>query len=123
MKAVLVTGGRDYDRFLTVCRELDDASPDDTNLDLLIHGGASGADSLAARWAKTHNIPEARFPADWSRHGKAAGPLRNTQMVRLAYSLEVAGWDVLVLAFPGGRGTASCISIAEQHGLTVRRVD
>ena len=117
MKAVLVTGGRDYTQDLTVAREVDAERPD-----LLIHGGASGADSLAARWAKTTFTPVALFPADWNRHGNFAGPKRNGQMVFLARDLLEVGWDVLVLAFPGGRGTASCISIAEQHGLTVRRV-
>src|SRR5690606_11824331 len=68
----------------------------------LVHGGAPGADSEAAYVAAyLLEWPVEAHPADWQRHGRAAGPIRNQQMVD-------SGAD-LVIAFPGGRGTADLI--------------
>lgn len=117
MKAVLVTGGREYSDLQRVISELGDEMPA-----LVIHGCATGADGLASRYAVLNFRAEARFPADWQLHGRAAGPLRNERMVRFAADLESAGWDVVVVAFPGGRGTANCVQMAERVGLTVREV-
>jgi hypothetical protein len=117
VKAVLVTGGRDYDEFGTVSSALVDERPD-----LVIHGCAKGVDSLASRYAQTTVNAEARFPADWTLYGRSAGPRRNMQMVEFARDLTRAGWEVVVLAFPGGRGTENCIETAERAGLTVKRV-
>ena len=64
----------------------------------LIHGGAKGADYLAARWAENNGIPCKAYPADWDRHGRAAGPIRNQMMLDTEKPFAV-------IAFPGGRGT------------------
>lgn len=69
---------------------------------LLIHGDARGADRLAARWAVQNGVPVKAFPANWRAHGLAAGPMRNEQML-------VEGMPQLVIAFPGGRGTADMV--------------
>lgn len=52
-------------------------------------------------------------PADWGRYGKAAGPIRNQEMLE-------SGID-LVIALPGGRGTADMVRRAEGAGVPVRR--
>jgi len=78
----------------------------------LIHGGASGADRMAALWAVDKGIPHTRFLPDWKRHGKAAGPIRNARMI-------AEGKPDLVIAFPGGRGTANMIAQAKQAGIEV----
>jgi hypothetical protein len=49
----------------------------------IISGGARGADSLAARYAKEHGIPLEEFPADWDKLGKAAGHIRNKKMAEV----------------------------------------
>lgn len=69
-------------------------------------------------WAATYKIH--RFLALWALHGKAAGPIRNVQMMTAL--LEEDGHHV-VLAFPGGTGTADMVRIAEQHGVDVRRYE
>lgn len=48
---------------------------------VVIEGGASGADTIAYVWAKTHNVAYEHFPADWKKYGNAAGPIRNQQML------------------------------------------
>lgn len=48
----------------------------------IIEGEAKGADAMARQWAQFYRVPLARFPADWDRHGRAAGPMRNVQMLR-----------------------------------------
>lgn len=78
----------------------------DVSITTLIHGNASGADRGAARWAESEDIRTIAYPADWRKHGKAAGPMRNTRMLR-------EGKPSLVIAFPGGKGTADMVRQAE----------
>ena len=78
----------------------------------LIHGAARGADSLAAAWARSRGIPALAFPADWKQDGKAAGFIRNARMLR-------DGRPELVVAFPGGNGTAHMVKLARSAGVTV----
>ena len=109
---VLVCGGRDYrdqERFYGVMDALD---PKPT---MFIQGGSNGADYLVTRWAEDRGIQRMDFIASWSSHGKAAGPIRNQQMLD-------QGKPDLVLAFPGGRGTADMVRRAEAAGVPVRSV-
>lgn len=78
----------------------------------VIHGAARGADSLAGEWARARGVPELRFPAEWNRHGRAAGPLRNQRMLE-------EGFPNLVIAFPGGTGTKDMVTRARAAGVTV----
>ena len=48
---------------------------------IIIHGGARGADLIAGKEAKKLGIRVMEFKADWERYGKAAGPIRNKQML------------------------------------------
>lgn len=81
----------------------------------IIHGGAKGADALAMSWAAVNWCPEIEFKADWAKHGRAAGPIRNKQM------LEKGKPDV-VIAFKGGRGTANMCRQAREAGVKVIEV-
>jgi hypothetical protein len=82
---------------------------------LIIHGEAKGADSLAKDWAKSRNIEQIGFPAQWDKYGKSAGFFRNTEMLKV-------GKPDIVVAFPGGPGTAMMCKIAEAEGVEVRKV-
>ncbi len=108
---VLVCGGRDYDDEPAVVRALVAA-----RATFVIDGGAPGADTLAWKWAKRHLAPDCRrtFDAEWHKHGKGAGPMRNQQMLD-------EGRPDLVIAFPGGRGTADMVRRAERAGVPVQR--
>lgn len=107
-----VTGGRDYADRDAVHAALRLLNRDD----VLVHGAASGADSMCAEvWGDFLGRDVEPHPADWTRHGKAAGPIRNQEMVD-------SGLDLLI-AFPGGRGTADMVRRAEAAGIPVRRVE
>lgn len=81
----------------------------------IICGGATGADQLAADWAAYRQVPKVVVRADWEKHGKAAGPIRNQTMLE--------EWSPsLVLAFPGGRGTADMIRRAKKADVRVIEV-
>ena len=100
----------------TLRRVLNNWLGDHAGYDLVLaHGGASGADTLAGRWAEENEIPVTVFEADWKGHGKSAGPVRNRRM------LEEFRPD-FVIAFPGGAGTENCVRFAHQRGILVVRV-
>ena len=115
---VLVCGGRDFvGRKAEECVSiaLDNAqrmaSPGDM---IVIQGGATGADALARKWCGQRGVPCWTYGADWNVHGKAAGPIRNAKMLRESKP------DV-VIAFPGGKGTANMVSLAEAARVPVAR--
>jgi hypothetical protein len=108
---VIVCGGRYYADDIGVARELDRVHAE-TPIALLVNGDASGADRLACLWAMKNGIRVHLFAAQWEKHGRAAGPLRNQRM------LDEAKPD-LVLAFPGGSGTFDMCTRARLVGVPV----
>lgn len=121
---IIICGGRDFDRASTfnwlernLMDELRHASGySDLTIDRIIHGGCRGADEGADDWAKSENIGVVVCRADWKKHGKAAGPIRNRKM------LEVHRPDYVV-ALPGGRGTENMIMLAQAVGVPVIRLE
>lgn len=108
---VLVTGGRDFNDHEFIWRALD-ALQRKRGVDVLIHGTARGADSWSALWARDRGVPEEKYPANWDAYGKAAGHIRNKQML-------VEGKPDLLVAFPGGRGTADMKRQATGVGMLI----
>src|SRR5262245_43299141 len=104
----LVCGGRSFTRYDTVEHYLDMLNAIH-RFTLVIHGAARGADSCADQWAYARHIDIKKFPAQWSEHGKAAGPIRNKQMLD-------EGRPDLVIVFPGGRGTGDMKAQAMRAG-------
>ncbi|MCP9889058.1 hypothetical protein KBY96_14115 [Cyanobium sp. ATX 6A2] len=90
----------------------------------LFHGAARGADALVDQAARRIAWSVRPVPAAWSVFGPAAGPIRNRQMLEAAAALALGhGAGLLVLAFPGGNGTASCLREAQRwHRLAKRPV-
>ena len=86
----------------------------------VVSGGAKGADALGERWAKERGIPVRQFPADWKKHGKAAGPLRNREMARYLAAHSPAGavgfWD------GESRGTRDMIGALREVGVRCKVV-
>lgn len=82
------------------------------NFDLLIEGGAEGADKLAGRWAMERGIDHVTVWANWEGRGRQAGIYRNGLMLKL-FPVE------LVVAFPGGTGTRNMVNQARAAGVQV----
>lgn len=113
---VLVCGGRDYTDSDRIWSELDRVmreAPHDALT--IIEGGARGTDQIAVAWCLDRSVPYDHFPANWAQEGKAAGPIRNQRMLE-------KGRPDLVLAFPGGRGTADMVRRATAAGVPVKEV-
>jgi hypothetical protein len=115
----LVCGGRRYENEGLVHRALDafrkKALVNHTNRPLwIVQGGGRGADLWASTWAASRETPCLNYPAQWSVLKNAAGPTRNEAMKRLQPDV--------VIAFPGGTGTAHMARIAEEAGIPVWRV-
>lgn len=79
---------------------------------VIISGHATGADALGERYAKERGLSLDAHPADWNKHGKAAGPIRNAEMAEVADAL-IAFWDGV------SRGTKNMIDTAKSKGLKV----
>lgn len=104
---VAVIGSRsfnDYEKLKDTLSKID--------VSLLVSGGANGADKLGEQYANENNIPTKIFLPDWKKHGKAAGFLRNTDIINEA-ELVVAFWD------QQSNGTRDSIQKAEKQGKKV----
>ena len=118
---ILVCGGRDFKDYNLVTEVLDKITmPNnellpDPNL-VLIHGCYDGADMLGDRWAVNNYVQIEEYPADWDQFGRAAGPIRNRQMLK-------EGKPDLVVAFPGGDGTADMVKISKKAEIEVREIE
>lgn len=124
---VLVCGGRDYRDMLTVWNALDHEH-EQRPIHEIIHGDAGkededgnvicGADKWAAAWARQWAIDQCPYPIlehHWQEFGKIMGPIRNQFMLDLEQ-------PDLVIAFPGGRGTADMVRRARKAGVEVREI-
>ncbi len=78
----------------------------------IVSGCAQGVDKLGEKWAEENDIKVAKFPANWSLYGRAAGPIRNTQMAEYADAL-IAIWD------GKSKGTYNMIKVAKSKGIKV----
>lgn len=111
---LIIAGGRDFKPTKTHAEWLDSLYSEllvaGRPITQVVCGMAPGADMFGHRWAKHHGIDVAEFPANWAKHGRAAGPKRNEEMAVNA--------DGVVL-FPGGRGTQSMFEIAKMACLTI----
>jgi hypothetical protein len=109
LMTVLVCGGRDYTDYARLKKLLDFNR---AKIAMIVHGGAKGADTLAGNWCYERGVPMMLVPAEWARFGKKAGFIRNEKMLSL-------GKPDLVVAFPGGVGTATMVRLAKQAGIRV----
>lgn len=110
---ILVCGGREYGKQPAEREQFAEAMRKYAfGAQLIISGGARGADTLAFYWATAKGIPAQEYPADWDRLGSFAGHVRNQKMLD-------EGKPHLVIAFPGGRGTADMTRRARKAGIPV----
>lgn len=114
---VLVTGGRTFtDRdWLWAGLDFLHTHPQLGPITEIIEGGQTGADVRAGEWAYHREIRCTVVPAQWERYSRSAGPIRNDEMAAMRPDV--------VLACPGGNGTANMIETAERYGLKVIRLE
>lgn len=109
---ILVCGGRDFTDQQLVVNILNELRPYFAEQFCLIHGGARGADRCAHVWAFFQGCPVIEMKANWDFYDKKAGPVRNTWMLNWAE-------PDLIIAFPGGVGTANMVLQAQSRGIDI----
>ena len=115
-KRVLVCGDRNWKDREAIERELEILDAQE-GIEVVIAGGCRGADALAVGIARELDLPVEEYPADWDTHGKAAGPIRNREMIE-------KGRPDLVLAFHPeikySKGTRNMVEQAKLADVPVR---
>lgn len=111
---VIIAGGRDFNNY-PLLKEKVDKILSQSEVKLIIAGGAKGADTLAIDYAKEKGYNYLIVKADWDKLGKGAGHIRNEEMAKIGTHL---------IAFHDGisKGTAGMIKLAEKYNLKVRVV-
>jgi hypothetical protein len=89
---LIISGSRDFDDYDLMCQKLKQLEDGLEVVTEVVCGGAKGADSLGKQWADEHDVPVKMMLAQWSKNGKAAGPIRNREMAEYAEAL-MAFWD------------------------------
>ncbi len=111
---LVVAGSRDFDNYTLLSAELDKLLVGKTNI-TIVSGTARGADRLGERYAAEHNLRIERFPAEWEKYHKGAGPIRNMKMVQSADAVIVF-WD------NESSGTKNIIECARKEDIPYRIV-
>lgn len=101
-----VVGSRGFNDYPLLLSILDKVP----SVDCIVSGGANGADSLAARFAKERNIKLIEFIPDWNLYGKRAGFIRNELIIDNS-DIVYAFWDGV------SKGTQHSIKLAKNKGL------
>jgi hypothetical protein len=109
---VIIAGGRTFKDYKRLCSVCDYMLQNQTDIEI-VSGTAMGADKLGERYAQERGFKIARFPAEWDKHGKAAGFIRNEEMAKYSNAL-IAFWD------GSSKGTEHMINLAEKHGLKIK---
>ena len=111
---LVVAGSRNFDDYALLSAELDKLLAGKTNI-TIVSGTARGADRLGERYASEHNLRIERFPAEWEKYHKGAGPIRNMQMDQSADTVIVF-WD------NESSGTKNIIECARKQDIPYRIV-
>ena len=109
---ILFCGDRNWTNYKVICDVMAEFYPD-----LVIEGEANGADRISREVAEEFGIQVLRFPADWEKYGRAAGPIRNTQMLNEGNPDMVVAFHDDIMA---SKGTKNMVNQALQRGLEVR---
>jgi len=109
---VLICGDRNWTNTQSILAKLHRFHPD---RDTIMHGAARGADSIAGRLANDLGFPVRAYPADWSKYGRAAGPIRNKQMLDQNPDLVLAFHPDITKS----KGTGNMVKIAKAKGTPV----
>jgi len=117
VRKVIIAGGRDYVPTKGHTREIAKilkALRVPWDQIEIVSGGARGADAFGEKLAKNVGMQLKVFPANWEKYGRGAGHIRNKEMAKYAE---------ILIALPGGRGTANMIETALDEFLNVYILD
>ena len=112
---IVVAGGRTFNDLASMTVHLNALLKTKrlTHEIVIISGTARGADQTGEQYADNTGTTLLRFPADWDKHGKSAGYVRNKAMAAEA--------DAVVVFWDGkSKGSKHMIDIAESSGLPLR---
>ena len=109
---VIIAGSRDFDDYELLRKYCDFYLQSQTEIEI-VSGTARGADQLGERYAKERGYPVKQFPADWDKHGRSAGYIRNEEMAKYGDAL-IAFWN------GNSKGTEHMINLAKQYNLKIR---
>jgi hypothetical protein len=110
MMKIAFTGGRNYNNKERVYQLMNTLSAILKDYSVIV-GDATGLDSLVVEYCKEHNIEHTVYYANWKKYKQAAGPIRNKEMAELN--------PFMLIAFPGGKGTANMVSECQKRNITV----
>jgi hypothetical protein len=108
---VIIAGSRKFNNYDELCCTCDFLLQNKNEIEI-VSGTANGADKLGEVYAKERKYKITRFPADWNKHGKSAGVIRNKEMAEYSDAL-IAFWD------GKSRGTKHMIDLARSMDLKV----
>lgn len=118
---VLVCGSRRWHGVIAVARELKKLPAGS----IVIHGDGDGADTVAARVAGAMGYVVRSYPANWHTYGRAAGPLRNAEMIACEHRAKEPIAKVIAFSERFHKdfcpGTMDMIAKAERAGIVVER--
>ena len=110
---VIIAGSRNFINYHVLKKECNQFLLDKKNIEIVSGDHYKGADKLGVQYANEKGFNIVRFPAEWNKFGKAAGPIRNKEMAIFADAL-IAFWD------GKSRGTKNMIQLAKQNGLLLK---
>ncbi len=115
IKKIVVAGSRNYNNYNEAKEYIDFCIREvrKENTLIILSGGCIGADLIGERYAIENGFKVERYPADWEKYGKAAGPIRNKLMAKDA--------DYIICFWNGQScGTKSMINHAKQYGKPIK---
>lgn len=112
---LIVAGSREFRNYNLLSKHLDEINSK-YGITEIVSGTASGADSLGELYAREHNIPIKRFPANWNKYGRSAGYIRNKDMAHYADAC-ICFW------MNKSKGTGHMINLAKEYKIRLRVVE
>ena len=112
---VIIAGSRNFNDYNLLKTSCDNLLTQFTNIEI-VSGTARGADKLGERYAREKGYDIKEFPANWDKHGKSAGYIRNDEMAQYADML-IAFWDGT------SKGTKHMVDLANKRGIKVEIVN